>query len=131
MIKHLFKSALKPLSQIQEIRFQLSMKNQWEDIDMKTVCFPFQYCLWKCFYFLSNKMHCLQCLDIFISFSFQSSMINVINKFYFNFCYLSRFSPVLHFISKPVIWFAVKIKWLVSIWNATLGWNNHIKPFVK
>ena len=36
---------------------------------------------------------------------------------------LTRFTPVLHFIQKPVIWFALKIEWLVSIWNATLGWN--------
>ena len=36
---------------------------------------------------------------------------------------LSHFSPVFHFIKKPVIWFALKIKWLVFIWNATLGWN--------
>ena len=28
---------------------------------------------------------------------------------------------MLHFTYKPVIWFAVQIKWLVSIWNATLG----------
>ena len=36
---------------------------------------------------------------------------------------LIDFSPALHFILKPVIWFAMQIKWLVSIWNATLGWN--------
>ena len=36
---------------------------------------------------------------------------------------LSNFSPVLRFIEKPVIFFALQIKWLVSIWNATLGWN--------
>ena len=33
------------------------------------------------------------------------------------------FSPVLHFIHKPVTWFALQIKLLVSIWNATLVWN--------
>ena len=39
-------------------------------------------------------------------------------------CYwLTHFNQVLHFIWKPVIWFAVKIKWLVSIWNAIHGWN--------
>ena len=34
-----------------------------------------------------------------------------------------HFNPMLHFIQKPVIWFSLQIKWLVSIWNATLGWN--------
>ena len=36
---------------------------------------------------------------------------------------LTYFSPLLLFIYKPVIWFARQIKWLVSIWNATLDWN--------
>ena len=36
---------------------------------------------------------------------------------------LIDFSPALHFILKPVIWFAMQIKWLVSIWNAMLDWN--------
>ena len=36
---------------------------------------------------------------------------------------LTHFSPVLHFIKKPVIWFALQIKWLVSIWHTVLGWN--------
>ena len=36
---------------------------------------------------------------------------------------LTYFSPVLHFISKPVIWLGLQIKWLVSIWNATMGWK--------
>ena len=36
---------------------------------------------------------------------------------------LTHFSPVLHFIYKSIIWFEVQIKWLVSIWNATPGWN--------
>ena len=45
--------------------------------------------------------------------------------FFMNLEYLfvTRFSPLLHFIMKPVIWFAQQIKWLVSIWNATLGWD--------
>ena len=30
---------------------------------------------------------------------------------------------MLDFIEKPVTWFTVQIKWLVSIWNATLDWN--------
>ena len=30
---------------------------------------------------------------------------------------------VSHFTKKPVILFTIEIKWLVSIWNATLGWN--------
>ena len=38
-----------------------------------------------------------------------------------------HFSPVLHFIQKPVISFAAKTKWQVSIWHATLGWNGLIK----
>ena len=38
--------------------------------------------------------------------------------------YLNHFfSPAFHFILKPVIWFAMKMEWLVSIWNATLGCN--------
>ena len=36
---------------------------------------------------------------------------------------LTHWNPALHFIWKPVIWFVMKIKWLVSIWIATLGWN--------
>ena len=36
---------------------------------------------------------------------------------------LSYFSPVLHLIKKPVICFTEQNKWLVSIWNAALGWN--------
>ena len=35
---------------------------------------------------------------------------------------LKSFRPVLHFILKPVIWYAQQIKWLVSIWNATRNW---------
>ena len=35
----------------------------------------------------------------------------------------THFSPALHFILKPIIWFAVQIKWLFSIWKAALGWN--------
>ena len=31
---------------------------------------------------------------------------------------LTHFNTLLHLIKKPVIWFAVEIKWLVSIWNA-------------
>ena len=30
-------------------------------------------------------------------------------------------SNMLHFIWKPVIWLVLQIKWLVSLWNATLG----------
>ena len=37
--------------------------------------------------------------------------------------FLTHFSSLLYFILKPVIWFWEQIKWLVSIWNATLGWN--------
>ena len=33
------------------------------------------------------------------------------------------FSTVLHFIKKPVVWYVLQIKWLVSIWNAILGRN--------
>ena len=36
---------------------------------------------------------------------------------------LTNFSLALHFIKKPVIWFPIQIKRLVSIWNATLGLN--------
>ena len=36
---------------------------------------------------------------------------------------LSYLSLMLCFIEKPVIWFILQIKWLVSIWNAILGWN--------
>ena len=35
----------------------------------------------------------------------------------------THLSPVLYFISKPVILFALQIEWLGFIWNATLGWN--------
>ena len=33
---------------------------------------------------------------------------------------LTQFSPVVHFIWKPAIRFAMQIKWLVSMWNAAL-----------
>ena len=39
---------------------------------------------------------------------------------------LTHFSQVFSFILKPVIWFALQIKWLVSIWNATLDWKELI-----
>ena len=35
----------------------------------------------------------------------------------------THLSPVLYFISKPVILFALQIEWLGFIWNATFGWN--------
>ena len=40
---------------------------------------------------------------------------------------LTRFSPMLHFIQKPPTCFAFQNKWLVSIWNASLGWNGFDK----
>ena len=40
---------------------------------------------------------------------------------------LTYVSPVLHFIQKSFIWFAVQVKWLASLWNATLAWNGLIK----
>ena len=36
---------------------------------------------------------------------------------------LTYFNPVLHFTEKPVIWFTMQIKWLVSICNATPSWT--------
>ena len=36
-------------------------------------------------------------------------------------------NPVLHFIWKPVICFALNNKWMASIWNATLDWNFYIR----
>ena len=36
---------------------------------------------------------------------------------------LTHISPVLYSLSKPVICVAWQIKWLVSLWNATLGWK--------
>ena len=44
---------------------------------------------------------------------------------------VKHFSPVLYFIYKPVIWFALQIKWQVSIWSATLGWNMWSSYFYK
>ena len=40
--------------------------------------------------------------------------------------HLTYSDSVFDFISKPVIWFAVQIKWLVSIWNLTLVENGLI-----
>ena len=37
---------------------------------------------------------------------------------------LTHFSPVLRFIQKQVIRFRLQSKWLVSLWNTTLDWNN-------
>ena len=42
---------------------------------------------------------------------------------------LIHFSPVLQSIWKPVVWHALQIKWLVSIWNALLGWNGLMMEF--
>lgn len=36
---------------------------------------------------------------------------------------LTHFSPMFRFIQKPVIWFEMQIKWLISLWNKTMGWN--------
>ena len=44
-----------------------------------------------------------------------------------HFLKFTHFSPVLHFMWKPVIWLAQQMKWLVSIWNPILGWNRLIK----
>ena len=42
-------------------------------------------------------------------------------------CYIitlfNSFRFRLDFVYRPIIWFAVQIKLLVSIWNPTLGWN--------
>ena len=35
-------------------------------------------------------------------------------QFYYS-CPLTHFKPVLHFIEQPVIWFAMDIKWQVSL----------------
>ena len=51
----------------------------------------------------------------------------VIYNLAFIFCLFNQFSPVLRFVWKPVICFALQKKWLVSIWNATLGWNELIR----
>ena len=37
--------------------------------------------------------------------------------------YLFHFSPVLHSIMTPVIWFSLQMNWLGSTYTATLGWN--------
>ena len=42
---------------------------------------------------------------------------------------LTHFNPVLCFIQKPVTCFVLQNKWLVSIWNATLGPNKLIDSF--
>ena len=44
---------------------------------------------------------------------------------------LTHFSPLLHFIQKPVTYFVVQIKWLVSTWNATMDWNKLILCYVS
>ena len=46
---------------------------------------------------------------------------------------LTYFSTQLHFIKKPVIAFAVQMKWLIFIWFATLDWkgSNKHKRLVK
>ena len=36
---------------------------------------------------------------------------------------LTFFSPVIYFIVKPVIWFRVQIKGMVSMWKVALGQN--------
>ena len=43
---------------------------------------------------------------------------------------LTHFNLVLQFIYKPVISFAMQIKWLVSIWNVTLA-SNELSRFWK
>ena len=36
---------------------------------------------------------------------------------------LIHFRPVLNFILKPIIWFELPVKYMIYIWDATLGWN--------
>ena len=38
----------------------------------------------------------------------------------------THFSQALHFIQKPFVCFSEQNKWLVSVWNATMGWNGLI-----
>ena len=40
---------------------------------------------------------------------------------------LTHWSSLWHFILKLLIGLAKQIKWLVSIWNATLGWNGLLR----
>ena len=37
--------------------------------------------------------------------------------------FLTHSGQVLYIIQKPVLWFAIEIRWVVSMWNETLGWN--------
>ena len=62
--------------------------------------------------------------SIIIFTAIQSTRFCVMEIFTEN--WLTHFSLVLHFIWKSVIWFLVQIKWLGSIWNATLSWNGLI-----
>ena len=73
---------------------------------------------WRCvvdFWWYCKMAQKLWALGFFVGFGTGDKGLKIIN--------LTHFSLVLHLISKQVIWFAVQIKWLVSIWNATLGWN--------
>ena len=56
-------------------------------------------------------------------------MVKLLQKrlYTYTFAINKCFVPVLRFIWKPVICFAQKNRWLVSIWNATLGWNELIE----
>ena len=44
---------------------------------------------------------------------------------------LTLFTLVLHFIQKPVFWFAGQIKWPISTWKVTLDWNGLSQLFQK
>ena len=67
---------------------------------------------WLLVIFVSNQKYSLTNNYFLITFFFRSLK--------------THFSSVLHVTQKPVIWFGLQIKWLVSIWNATLDWTGLI-----
>ena len=51
------------------------------------------------------------------------AQVSLPNNAMATYCRLAHFSPILHFIQTPVMWFAKQVYCLVSIWNATLDRN--------
>ena len=65
----------------------------------------------RIFYYQTEKSECLCVNKTEVNLRFWCSAEVI----------LTNFSPVLCFIKKPAIYFALQNKWLVSIWHTTLG----------
>ena len=69
-----------------------------------------------------GKTNCLSVFNHFVGLALKGLRRRLHQIFMKDFI-LTHFSPKLHSIKKPAITLVLQIKWLVSIWNATLSWN--------